>query len=352
MLRTRKRTIVWSSILFSSALTIVSGCGGKKDDKAAGAKQAAPKIEGYVVQPQEAVNELTLSGTLLPAEQVTLIPEVSGRIVQLNLPEGTFVSKGTLLVKLFDADLQAQRQKLQAQLKTAEATEQRQAQLVKMNGISQQDYDLTVTQISMLKADVANLDAQISKTEIRAPFNGTIGLRNVSEGAFITPGTNLAVLRNDQQLKLDFSVPESYAAGISKAMQIHFRADGDTTLYSASVIGTEQGVDGGSLSLRVRALVTQTGAHLVPGTSVTVIAGLGANAHALMVPTQCIIPQARFKTVIVSRKGKAEFAKVVTGIRRPADVEIVSGLQPGDTIAVTGLQFVKPGAALRFSSVK
>lgn len=347
-------------VFFFSLFTgfiLSSGC-GKNNSGNVKKEQAPPAIEGLIIRPQHTQNSLDVSGTLLATDETVLMPEISGRIIQLYLPEGSHVKKGTLLVKLFDADLQAQLNKLNAQLKTAKATQARQADVLKVNGISQEEYDQSTTLVNSLEADIAEKNADISKTEIRAPFDGIIGLKKVSEGAFVSPGTNLAVIRNDSQMKIDFSIPESYAGNVNN-LNVTFSLEGDTNVYSAKVIASEEGIDAATRNLHVRALVN-TPAHaasektprLFPGASATVHVALGAKDNAIMVPTQAIIAQARFKNIIVARKGKAEFVKITTGVRTASDVEVTAGLQQGDTIVTTGIQFIRPGNVLKFSSVK
>lgn len=332
------------SILFSS-------CGNSPETKKT--ESSAPTaVEGLIIKPQHLENDIEVSGTIIPSEETVLMPEISGRITMLHLPEGMHVTKGTLLVKLFDADLQAQLSKLNAQLKTAQATEEREKNLLKVNGLSQEEYDQTVTQVNSLEADVAAMNAQISKTEIRAPYNGTIGLKKISEGAYVSPGTPLAVIRQDEELKIDFSVPESYSVLISNGTKLSFSIAGDSTRYDAEVIATERSVDPAALNLNARAKVIGHHPEILPGSSATVNLNLGAKDNAILVPTQAVIPQARFKNIIVAKNGKAEFAKVKTGTRLPADVEIISGLKIGDTIVTTGIQFIRPGTVLKFSSVK
>jgi membrane fusion protein (multidrug efflux system) len=346
----------FSSIhLFFVSVTVLfalNSCTNKSNSDSKQGKDAPPAIEGYIVKPQMIADQIEVSGTLLPSEETVLMPEVSGRIIQLNLPEGARVNKGTLLVKLFDADLQAQLKKLQAQSNTAKSTVDRQKELLKVNGISQQEYDLSVTLATSLEADVAAINAQISKTEIRAPFDGTIGLRKISEGAFVGPGTALAIIRSEQKIKLDFSVPESYASIIDKNTEIHFSIQGDTNRYSATLIATEQSVDEGSLNLNVRALVNEQNKNLIPGTSANVIVAFATHTNALLVPSEAVIPQARFKSVMVCKNGKAVMTKAKTGIRTASSVEILSGISVGDTIVTTGIQFIRPGTPLKFSSIK
>jgi membrane fusion protein (multidrug efflux system) len=340
---------------FCFSLLILSfiffGCGKAADSKK-NDQSPPPAVEGLIIRAQHLEQDIDVSGTIIPSEETVLMPEISGRITFLHLPEGTRVSKGTLLVKLFDADLQAQLSKLNAQLKTAKATEERQKELLKVNGLSQEEFDQTVTLVTSIEADIADMNAQISKTEIRAPFNGTIGLKKISEGAFVSPGTPLAVIREDQDLKIDFDVPESYGALITNGMNVSFTVDGDSTHFTAQVIATEKSVDVEALNLKVRAKINGHNPQLLPGSSATVNLSLGSTENAILVPTQAVIPQARFKNIIVVKNGKSVFAKVKTGVRRPADIEIISGLKIGDTIVTTGIQFIRPGTVLKFSSVK
>ncbi|HEU4719315.1 MAG TPA: efflux RND transporter periplasmic adaptor subunit [Bacteroidia bacterium] len=311
-----------------------------------------PRIEGTIVHTTHLSEQVTVPGNVLPWDEAVLMPEVAGRITYLRLPEGQHVTKGTLLVKLYDGDLQAQLKKLQGQLLNAESVVKRQGELVKMNGVSQADYDASVMQLTNVQSDIAAVNAQISKTEILAPFDGVIGLRKVSEGAYVSPGTALATIRSDNEFKLDFSVPEIYASLVNEGMKVSFTSGNDTVQYAAEIIATEQSVDESSLGLNVRAKISGKAKKIVPGSSVTVTLGVGETDHAVVIPSQSIIPQARFKSVIVSRNGKAQYVNVRTGIRTANGVQIVSGLNEGDTIATTGIQFIRPGMPLRFSSIK
>ncbi len=310
-------------------------------------------IEGLVVKRTAIEQSIQVSGSLLPMDETVLMTEVAGRVVSVNLPEGKFVPKGTLLVKLFDGDLQAQLNKLQVQLKIAEATEKRQAELLKINGISQVDYDNTVLTRDNIKADIEILKVNIGKTEIRAPFDGVIGLRKVSPGAFLTTtaGTAVATIRAEQQLKLDFNVPEKYSSSIQNGKKVDFTIQGSDKQFTAKVIATEQSIDNATRNLKVRAVVDGKNPLLVAGAFADVTLLMGQDNNALMIPTQCVIPQARDKKVIVSHGGKATFVKVKTGIREASTVEITEGIHEGDTVVTTGLLFIRPDADLKFSKV-
>ena len=344
----------FTKLLFTVTLSgILCSCHSKTIDKPAANRQIVNlKVEGIIVKPTVLDQTITISGTLKPFEETVLMPEVAGRVVSINLSEGGFEKQGTLLVKLFDGDLQAQLQKSQAQLQLVEQTEKRQSELMKVNGISQLDLDQTVLQISSIKADIEVLKVQIHKTEVRAPFDGTIGLRNISIGAQVTPSTQLATIRDVKRLKLDFSVSEKYSSKIKPGFKVKFTVQGDDNKYDATVMATEQGIESDTRNLNVRAIVTNNTTSLIPGTFTNVELRMSENKKALMVPTESIIPKERTKQLIVARQGKASFVTVKTGIRTSSSVEVLNGIQPGDTVITTGILFLKPNAALSFSTVR
>lgn len=322
------------------------------ETKSAKQRASGLRVEGYVVKPSFLDQTITVSGTLKPFEETVLMSDISGRVITLNLPEGERVKQGTLLVKLFDSDLQAQLQKAQAQLQIAEQTLKRQAELIKVNGVSQSDYDQAKLQTEATKADIEVLKAQIRKTEVRAPFDGSIGLRNISVGAQVTPNTPLVTIRDVSQLKLDLSVPEKYSSEIKPGTKLKFTLQSDDQKYDAVVIATEEGIETETRNLKVRAVVKKSSSKLIPGAFATVDIRLKENNNALLIPTQAIIPQARDKSVILANKGKAKFMIIKTGIRTAAKVEVISGIHPGDTVVTTGVLFLKPNAPLKFSKVK
>lgn len=328
-------------------------CQGENDAKNQqnNKKNATQVIEGYIVRPSLLEQSITVSGTIKSFEETVLMTDISGRVVMLNLPEGKFVKKGTVLVKLFDADLQASLRKLQTQLEIARQTKKRQAELLAVSGISELEYDQTTLQVNSFSDDIEVLKAQISKTEVTAPYDGVIGLRNISLGAQVTPGTPLTTIRETNQLKLDFSVPEKYSSEISEGKTVRFMVQGTDTSFPARIIAAEGGVEATTRNLRVRAIVDSHDPGLRPGTYASVDVPLTVNPKALMIPTQSVIPQERNKKVIVARNGKAAFVTIETGTRRLKDVEVVSGLNPGDTVVTTGVLFIRPDAALKFSKI-
>ena len=337
---------------FFIIIPVFVACNAKKQAGAAGPRQQGPILaDGFVVQPQSVSENVEVPGTLLPQEETQIRAEVSGRVIKLDIPEGAMIPKGKLLVKLFDGDLQAQLNKLQVQLKIAEKTEERQGELLKISGISQQDYDLATLDVENLRADIMATQIAISKTEIRAPYAGQLGLRNISPGAYISPADIITSIRQVDDLKLEFAVPEKYAKNISKGYHVGFRVDGGSQLHNASVIATENSVDETTRTLKVRALVTESHPELVAGAFARVNLQLGRSDNALMIPTQAVIPQARNKEVILYRGDSIQFKVVETGIRDSAYVQIISGLQAGDTVVISGLMAIRPNSKVKISKV-
>ncbi len=325
----------------------------KSDEKDHGdsKKKVQKKVDAFVVTPSLLTSDITVTGSLVAFDEVELMNEVAGRVVGVNLPEGKSVAKGTLLVKLFDDDLQAALKKLEAQRAIQQRIVNRQKQLLQVKGISENDYEQSTLQLNIINADIAQQRALIRKTEIRAPFNGTIGLRNVSVGAVVSSSTMLATIRTNDKIKLDFYVPEKYGSVITVGMPVNFTMYDNNTSFTAKVIATEHGIENSTRNLKVRAMVSSSSKELIPGAFANVNLKLGENKNALMIPTEAIIPDEDNKQLIVANHGKAHFVDIKTGIRQSSKIEVIEGIASGDTIITTGLLFLKEGAKLSYSSI-
>lgn len=343
------------SISIIAVITIsFTACSSKKNTKennAPAKRNTTIKVQGFVAQSRTLNESIEVPGNLLPNESTELHPEVSGRVTALYFKEGSFVKKGTLLAKLFDGDLQAQVKKLEVQQGIAETTAERYSKLVSIGGISQQDYDLSKLEINNIKADIGLLKTDIARTAIYAPYDGKIGLRAISPGAYVTPATIIATIQQVHQLKLEFTVPETYISKISNGQLVKFTIDGSNKTFSAKVIATEASVAATNRSLTVRALINANKGELVPGIFAKVTIDLGKDDQAILVPSQAVIPQARSKQVILYKQGVAHFTEVSTNIRDSAMVQITKGLQAGDTVVITGLLAIKPGSKLELSGI-
>ncbi len=347
------------AIFLISFAVILNSCGSKSKEtkisqkKTANSQMNAPlQVEAYIVIPAVLNSSIDVAGTLLPFEETQIFPEVAGKVTYLEIKEGAFVKKGTLLAKLFNGDLQAQLQKLRVQSQIAEKTQQRQDQLLKIGGISQQDYDLSLLNVSSIKADIQVLEATINKTIIRAPFDGKIGFKNISIGAYVTPQTPITTIRQVNRLKLEFSVPEKYSPKVIVGNYINFTTETSSGKHAAKIIATESGITEDNRSLKVHAIVENVTKDIFSGGFASVNFDMGDNNQALMVPSQAIIPRSRDKQIIIYRGGRPDFTIVTTGVRDSANVEIIKGVAAGDTVVTTGLLSIKPESKLIISSIK
>jgi membrane fusion protein (multidrug efflux system) len=153
-------------------------------------------------------------------------------------------------------------------------------------------------------------------------------------------------------MKLDFFVPEKYSSIITNGMKVNFTMAESDKIYEAKVIATEHGIENATRNLKVRAMISSVSKELIPGAFANVSLRLGADAQALMVPSQAIIPEEENKSVIMAQHGKAHFVNIKTGIRKASMVEVTEGLAAGDTVITSGILFLKEGDKLRYSSVK
>ena len=304
---------------------------------------------GFVAEYSKLSNNLSANGSILAQDEVQLQPEVSGRVTYLNIKEGAIVPKGTLLLKINDADLQAQVFKLKTQLKIAQSNLARLAELLKIKGVSQAEYDAADNAVNNINADIQLLNVQIAKTELRAPFSGKLGLRNISLGAYVSPSTVVVSLQNTSQLKMDVSVPEKYAGVIQVGDNMQCTVAGIENPFQAKVIAIEPTIDEMTRNLKVRAMVLNSSSKLVPGAYVKVQLKLKETPNAIMIPSSAVIPDDKATKIVVTDSSKAKFVAIEIGVRTESEVQVLSGIKSGDTVLTTGLLQVKPGMSVKIT---
>lgn len=311
----------------------------------------ALKVSAVRIDPVAFTETLSATGTLIPEEGVELQAETSGRVIAINFREGARVAKGSLLVKLNDAELRATLARSQHQLALAETRERRLAPLIRQGLVRQEDYDIVASEVDVQKAEIELTRAQIDKTEIRAPFDGVIGLRYVSEGAFVGASTRVATLQRLDKLKIDFSVPEKYAGRIRIGSPVQFSVAGSERRFDASIYAYDPRIDSGTRSILIRAQTDNPEHRLLPGAYANVELVLDTLSGALLVPAVAVVPGLNEKNVFVYRDGHAERRKVETGTRTATTVQILSGLAAGDVVITSGLQNLRAGQAVAIDAV-
>lgn len=303
----------------------------------------AMKVNGIIVHDEFTSGRLSTTGSILPNEEVDIKSEVSGKITGIYFKEGTYVKQGQVLVKLDDDDLQAQLNKLRIEIRLAEQKEKRQKQLLEASAVSQEEYDITETNVSLLKANEKILITSIEKTRVSAPFSGVIGLKNVSPGAIINPATTIASLQNTQPLKVEFSIPEKYNDLVAPGKTIEFRLANSDATHQATVYAKEPRVDQSTRTTRVRANFSNPGGKVVPGAFAEISISVGEKSKVKMIPTMAYIPDISGAKVMVKREGKATSIPVKAGTRTETEIQILEGLNDGDTVITSGILQLKPG---------
>jgi membrane fusion protein (multidrug efflux system) len=300
-----------------------------------------------VVKPESFTVTLPVTSSIEANESVVLKSEVSGKITGIFFNEGQRVEKGTLLIKVFDDDLQAQLVKAQANLKLTEDVEARQRQLLDREAISRQEYDVSFANLQAAQADVSLLTAQISKTEIKAPFDGVIGFRKVSPGEYITPGVDIASLVDDDPAKIQFVVPEKYSHRIGRNTVIRYRLEGQPTERTATVYAVAPYIDHATRTIELKALAPNPNRVLIPGAFARIEVLMETQPNMVLIPAEAILSESAGQKVYLYKSKKVKPVMVETGARTNNRVEITKGIAPGDTVITTGMMQITPRATVR-----
>ena len=324
----------------------------KKGEGPGDGKKPPMAVNAIVVAPEEFANTLSLSGSIEANEQVELRSEVSGIAQKIYFEEGARVSKGQVLVKIDDVELRAQLGEARTHQGLAAENERRAKLLLEKEAISREEYDIASADFKTAQAQTQLINAQIAKTSIRAPFSGTVGLRNISPGTYVTPETLIASLVNSSQIKITFSIPEKYAAQVKKNSTVAFTVSGSEEKFTAKIYALEPAVEVATRTLRVRALAQNPDGKLLPGTFANVELPLEKIDDAFLVPTEAIVPIQGGKKVFVARNGMAQEAMVLTGTRTDKDIVVLEGLKAGDTVLTTGVLTLKKDAPVKVTVTK
>ena len=307
-------------------------------------------VRGYIVKTEPLASTIRMAGTVLAGDEVDITSEVGGKVTAVRFREGSTVSRGQILVKLNDAELQAELKQATYRLDLARQKEQRQKSLLQIEGISRQEYDIALNELQTLSAEIDLLKARIDKTEIRAPFSGTVGLTSITEGSYLSPSDKIARLTDTRFLRIDFAVPERYASSVRKGDVVSFTIQGSPGEYKATVYAIEPQIEESTRTLRMRAMYRGAGG-VYPGAFVEVSFPLQYTETALLVPTQSIVPDIEGAKVFVYSGGNAVSTPVQTGTRTEQYVQIVEGLREGDTIVTTGLLQIRPGVKVKVTAL-
>ncbi len=339
--RITTRTLAAALALAALAVALLAtGCGkraGNGAERAGGGRTQSVPVDAQIVRPQTLRSTINTTGTLLANEEVEIRSEISGRVTGVFFAEGKQVRKGDLLLKINDRELRAELKRKEVEEKQAASDEARKRELFDIKGISQDEYDKVQNALRMIQADKEAIESRLAETEIRAPFDGTIGLRYVSDGGYVTPSVVIASMQDVATMKVEFAAPEKYVGQLEQGTGVVVRVSESAQPYPGVVYAADSRIDPGTRTIKVRARVPNAGGALVPGSFAKVEVTLAEIPDAIVVPSGAVIPDIKGESVIVCRGGKARFVTVKTGLRTDRGTQITAGLAVGDTLVLTGL---------------
>lgn len=331
---------------------ISAAVSGSADTGSQRQQSSAAGVDAIVVRPSPIANQLETTGTLRADESVALTAEASGKVTNILFEEGQRVENGELLVQINDAELRAEKQRLEYRLQLVRDRAERQKRLLEQGGVSQEEVDSIVNEVNVLESELQLVEAQIEKTQVRAPFAGTIGLRQISEGSYLSPQTTIATLQRVRPIKVDLSVPAKYSAQVREGQPIRFRVRGSDRTYEAQVYAIEPQIDAETRTLPLRARADNTDGTLRPGAFADVTVVLDTVPDALTVPAFAVTPSLGTQRLFVVENGAAQPRNVRLGVRTDSTVQITDGLAPGDTVITSGIQNLRSGLDVQIQQLQ
>jgi membrane fusion protein (multidrug efflux system) len=334
-------------IVFFILLKIFFFSGNKTNNPARGegARNQIMQVNYFVVKPETLMTIATTVGTVLSNEAIEVRSEISGKIEKIYFTEGSWIKKGDPLIKVNDEELQAKLLSAKSGQELAEREVERQAQMYGKKLVSEREYEAAMNSLNVVKAEIQLITAQIAKTEIRAPFDGMIGLRFVSEGSYLSPSTLITTLQDNSTVKIDFTLPEKYAGDLKVGNEIRFTIQGTPQVFKGSIYAKSPNIDPETRTLRVRARHTNISGAVRAGS----FAQVEVRMHERMgitIPSFTVIPELKRHKVFIIRNGRAEEKVIEIGTRTDDRIEVTSGLGRGDTIITTAILQLRPGMAV------
>lgn len=304
-----------------------------------------------IIKPELLQDKIFSNGTLIGNEEVLLRSESSGKVTDILFEEGKRVKKGDLLLKINDAELQATLKKNLLREEFAKDKEFRSRQLLEKQLTSQQEYDVVLNDLNTIKADIEFTNAQIAKTEIHAPFDGIVGLRSVSIGTYITPQTQVATIQSINPIKIDFAVPQKYYGEIKEGKTIEFSIPNVNMNFTGKIYAIEPKIDQTTRTILVRAVAQNNNGILLPGAYVEINIILNNISNAMLIPTDALVPDIDGEKVFLYKNGQAVPQKVSTGIRTEKNIQIIKGIEIGDSVIVSGIIQLRPNSVITIKSI-
>lgn len=323
--------------------SFLGACGRSGTEEREERRPPRYQVETYRVTTEPFAHRLNATGTLLASEFVEIQSERSGLVTEIAFEEGVPVRAGEVLVRIDDSELRAELARAQARLALETAQEERQRTLLQQRNIAAAVYDESLANLNIARAEVGLINAQLARTLIRAPFDGVPGLREISLGSFLTPGTPITSFQDISSLRIDLAVPERYIPFLRVGQHLEIRVAGRNERFLGEIFAIEPGVDVSTRSVLLRGRVPNEGGALKPGQFAEIAIELEENPEAILIPSLALIPGLRENRVLVYEDGVVAEREVSVGIRTSTAIQILEGLAPGDRVITTGILQLRPG---------
>lgn len=348
---TRSKKLIY--ILFIALSVLNTSCGKKGPPGAGGPpgfgtggfKPPPTVVEVIKATPKDFSNTLSTVGEIVSPETTEISSEIMGKIIYLNVPEGKVVEKGHVIARIEDNDLKAKTKSTEAKLKKAKSYYERMKALNTEGAISDQDLDDAIEALDVAEAELEDTKAVQNRSEIKAPFTGSLSFKNVSLGSFIDPGNTIVRITQLNPLDIHFALPEKYISHIKVGQSIKFSfAENDKT-YFARVRTIDPYVDPESRSVQIKGIINNKSRELLPGRFANVHLEVSKKKGVLSIPQEALIQEGNLKKVyIVTKENIVEERVVKVGDWNDSSVQIVSGIKPNETVITSGFQKVRPGS--------
>ena len=317
-------------------------------DRGPGPGERVVTVQTAAVDYADFADVIEAIGTAQANESVTVTARVSETVQRVNFDDGMLVERGDVLLELTSEEEQAQLAEAQANLREAERQYDRIADLVRRGNASKSSLDAQERQVAETRSRIAAAEARIADRVIAAPFAGILGLRRVSPGTLVEPGTTITTLDDVSLIKLDFSIPERFIAALAPGQQVvGLAAAYPNRDFLGEVRTVDSRVDPITRAVTVRAEIPNPDAAIRPGMLMTVRV-ISRQRRVLSVPERALVPVAEQQFVfVVDTDNTVRRVQIDIGTRRPGTVEVLSGLAEGDRVVTAGTMRLRPGARVR-----
>ena len=314
-------------------------------------KSSVLPVEAKIIIPQLIENAIKITGAILANESVAIRSEISGKIERIYFQEGQRVKKGDLLLNINDDEIFAQLERLKYTQQLNDDIEYRMRQLLEKEAISREEYEIALTTLNTTLSDIKEREARLAKYKLYAPFDGVIGLRQISEGSYITPSDLIVNIYSINPIKIEFSIPGKYSALVNKGDSISFTIEASKENFKGIIYAVEPRIDPQTRTLPIRAMCKNDQEVLIPGQFVNIDYTLSVLPNALMVPSEAIIPEMNSHKIYAYKNGIVRQQAITIGLRTDQDVQVIAGINPGDTILTTGILQVREGMSVNLTNI-